>query len=63
MLCFVLSLYSFLTIDVTDLEQCNESIMTIVLELTKQSVSLGPVQPPAHSVWQHSLGLVPKQWP
>lgn len=28
--------------------------------LTKQSVSRGPVQPPAHSLWQHSLGFLPK---
>lgn len=27
--------------------------------LTKQSVSLGPVQPAAHCVWQQSLGLSP----
>lgn len=33
------------------------------LGLTKQSVSLGPVQPPAHSTWQHSLGFLPKQRP
>lgn len=27
--------------------------------LTKQSVLLGPVQPPAHWGWQHWLGRVP----
>lgn len=31
--------------------------------LTKQSVSLGPVQPPAHSVLQQCCGLEPKQRP
>lgn len=31
--------------------------------LTKQSVSRGPLHPAAHSMWQQSLGLVPKQRP
>lgn len=31
--------------------------------LTKQSTSRGPLHPAAHSVWQQSLGLVPKQRP
>lgn len=29
--------------------------------LTKQSTSWGPLHPAAHSMWQQSLGLVPKQ--
>lgn len=31
--------------------------------LTKQSTSRGPLHPAAHSMWQQSLGLVPKQRP
>ena len=33
------------------------------LNLTRQSLCLGPVQPPAQKRWQHSRGLGPKHLP